>query len=104
VRGERGGGGAGGAGAEIAAGRARKGRGRPGNFKSRRRRVLLGGTKELGRKERERKGMTGGVGALVREGGERTWAASLAGLAWEEVVGRHGGGGPIGDRGRLGLV
>jgi hypothetical protein len=42
--------GTGGAEAEIAAGRARRGRGRPGDFKSRRRRVLLGRTEEIGRK------------------------------------------------------
>jgi hypothetical protein len=81
--------GTGGAEAEIAAGRARRGRGRPGDFKSRRRRVLLGRTEEVGRKEWERKGMMGAVRVSVREGGEKE-------LGRPGLGGR--GGGPTGWR------
>jgi hypothetical protein len=58
----------------------------------------------MGRKGKEEKGMTGRVGVSVREGGEKELGRVWAGLAWEGEESRQGGFGPVGDRGRLGLV
>jgi hypothetical protein len=56
------------------------------------------------KKDMEGKGMTGGAGASVREGGEKELCRRWAILFWKGEMGRPGGSGLVGDRDQLGLV